>query len=32
MVVTYKTTSPYVNTPQRNFLTEYLDFYFLQLG
>ena len=27
MVVTYKITSPYVNTPQRNFLVEHLEFY-----
>ena len=27
MVETYAKTSPYVNTPQRNFLIEYLDFY-----
>ena len=27
MVVTYKTSSPYVNTPQINFLVVHLDFY-----
>ena len=27
MPVIYENTSPYVNTPQRNFLIEYLDFY-----
>jgi len=27
MVVEYKNTSPYANTPQRNFLIEYLDLY-----